>query len=365
MSLKWSTVFSLFLVFLFTGNVLAQGNPGAVYVASNSAAGNSVMRFVRNADGTLAPGGSFSTGGLGTGSGLGNQGGLILSRDDRWLFVVNAGSDDISAFAVTRDGLRLTDRKPSGGQRPLSLTESRSILYVVNAGGAVGGSDNISGFYVTRRGKLFGIPNSTQPLNQASTGPAQIGFNSDSNALLVTEKATNQLAVFRLDRFGRARPGEFVNSNGATPFGFALGKRDQVFVSDAAGGAPGASALSAYEFEGGKLNTIGQPVPSTQTAACWVVVTADGRLAFTTNTGSNTLSEFALDFDGAPTLVNATAAFTSTPGPIDMALSQGDRYLYVLEGGVAVEGLELAPDGSLTHVTGVAVPRGSNGLAVR
>ena len=75
---------------------------GAVYTMTNAAAGNSVVAFRRGSDGTLEPAGAFSTGGQGTGAGLGSQGALILSPDSQWLFAVNAGSNSLSSFAVRR-----------------------------------------------------------------------------------------------------------------------------------------------------------------------------------------------------------------------------------------------------------------------
>src|SRR3982751_5846616 len=86
---------------------VAQDAPAAVYVLSNSPAGNSVLAFDRAADGTPTPAGAFATGGLGSGAGLGSQGALALSNDNHQLFAVTAGSNRISAFAVTQDGLTL------------------------------------------------------------------------------------------------------------------------------------------------------------------------------------------------------------------------------------------------------------------
>src|SRR5262245_4189830 len=102
------------LVVTVTASVAQPHTPGSVYTARNATDGNSVLVYSRSAWGNLAPAGSFSTGGLGTGTGLGNQGGVILSSDDRWLFVVNAGSDEISAFSVQANGLTLTDKVWSG-----------------------------------------------------------------------------------------------------------------------------------------------------------------------------------------------------------------------------------------------------------
>jgi hypothetical protein len=46
------------------------GFPGAVYTMTNSAAGNAIEAFGRAADGSLAPAGTYPTGGDGGGAGL-------------------------------------------------------------------------------------------------------------------------------------------------------------------------------------------------------------------------------------------------------------------------------------------------------
>src|SRR5437660_4139768 len=59
---------SSFLIILSV--VVLKGEPhavGAVYTMTNDPAGNAVLVFNRFADGTLTPGGSFSTRGLGRG----------------------------------------------------------------------------------------------------------------------------------------------------------------------------------------------------------------------------------------------------------------------------------------------------------
>src|SRR3989442_8703623 len=120
----------------------ADGAPGAVYTLMNLTSGNAVAVFARAADGTLTVAGTVPTGGIGTGSGLGSQGALALSEDGRWLFAVNAGSNDVSIFRVTPTGLSWTSRIPSGGTKPISVTVHDKLLYVLNGGG----SGNIAGF---------------------------------------------------------------------------------------------------------------------------------------------------------------------------------------------------------------------------
>ena len=116
---------------------------------SNAAAGNAVLTFFRLPDGRLVPAGSTPTGGHGSGSGLGNQGGLVLTQNERWLLAVNAGSDTVTVFEVGHLGLRRRDVQPSGGSQPISIATHRNLVYVLNAL-----SDSIAGFRLTKHGTL-------------------------------------------------------------------------------------------------------------------------------------------------------------------------------------------------------------------
>jgi 6-phosphogluconolactonase len=348
----------------------AVGAAGAVYTLNNSSSGNAVLVFSRSADGQISSVGTFSTGGTGTGKGLGNQSALAIDAANRFLFAVNAGSADISVFRIGENGLHLVDLVPSGGQQPISVAVNRNVLYVLNNGGAVGGSDMIAGFGVGENGRLRPIV-AGLPLSAASVGPAQIGFNTDGNLLLVTEKTTNNIDLFSVDDDGVAVGPTVVASAGQTPFGFAFGKRNEVFVSDAFGGAANAGAVSSYSVSGeGTLRTINGVDADNQTAPCWVVLTGDGRFAYTTNTGSGTISGYAVVFSGALHLLNAngqTANTGSGSTPLDAAISNDSRFLYVLTPGTSnIQGFDISLDGSLSPLTQApGIPSSASGLVAR
>lgn len=342
---------------------MAHSSPGAVYTLTNATAGNAVKAFDRAADGTLTAGAEYSTGGTGTGGGLGNQGGLVL--DGRRLFAVNAGSDSISVFKTRHGRLELVDVEGSNGDQPISLTVHDDVLYVLNAGGP----GNISGFRVTRKGELSPLAGSTRPLSGSGAGPAQVSFDPEGEALVVTEKATSQIVVYEVDDdTGRAGPPEAHASAGATPFGFAFDRREHLIVSEAFGGAPDASAVSSYELDDGELDVITPSAGTTETAACWIVVTDDGRYTYTTNTGSASISGYRISRGGRLTLLDADGRTGVTgAGPIDMALSRESRFLYSLNSGDgSISGFRVERDGGLTPVGGAGgLPTGANGLAAR
>ena len=66
-------------------------------------------------------------------------------------------------------------------------------------------------------------------------------------------------------------------------------------MSNAHGGA-GAGTVSAFAVAGdGKLSSIGaSPFADHQTAPCWVEISHDGRFLFTVNTGSGSISRYAI-----------------------------------------------------------------------
>jgi 6-phosphogluconolactonase len=332
--------------------------PGAVYALTNQVNGNAVAMYARATDGTLSWIGSVATGGLGAGSGLGSQGAIALSDDGRWLFAVNAGSNDISAFRVTDDGLSLVSRVASGGTRPISLTVQGNVLYVLNAGGA----GNISGFTVSSRGALTPIAGSTQPLSASGVGPAQVSLSPSGRWLVVTEKTTNRVDIFSVGSSGVASLVTANASAGGTPFGFAFGHRDELFVSEAAG-----SASSYLLDRDGSLDVASGAVLTQQGAPCWAVVTRNGNFGYTANAQGGSISGFAIARDGSISLIDANGATAVVgAGNIDLALSGNSRYLYELDGDRGISGFRVAADGHLTAVGKVSgLPASTVGLAAR
>ena len=314
------------------------------------------MVFDRAADGSLSYRESVASGGLGTGASLGSQGGVVLSNDNQWLYAVNAGSNSVSSFEVGPDGLHLVSTFSSGGVMPTSLTTNGGLLYVLNAGGA----GNIAGFAV-KDGVATAIPGSSQPLSSTNAGGAQIQFNAGGTVLVVTEKATNRIVTYRVDKAGAASAPTTHASVGSTPFGFDVDRQDRVIVSE----APGSSASSYQLGKDGSLGTISASVPNNQVAACWVAISKDGRFAFTANAGSNDVSSYNVAPDGTISLIAGNAAQTAMQ-PLDMDISSNGRFLYVIGArSDLIQGFRIGSDGSLTLVDSVPVPAASVGVAAQ
>ena len=274
----------------------------------------------------------FLTGGKGTGKGIGSQGGISIDDRRNRLYVVNTGSNTISSFLIKNNKLIKASTVSSIGIAPVSLTISNDgkLLYVVNTGD----KDNvasIAGFRVSNDGKLTFIQDSREPLSTLNPAPAQIEFDPTNRILVVTEKDTNLIDTFRVDKnSGLPYAFQSTPSSGQTPFGFAFDRNGYLVISEAFGGM--SSALSSYDTSKKGLKGLisGSIMAPEQKAACWVEITKNNRYAYTTNTASNTISSYKLK-NGELELINAVAEIPGK-GPIDLTITE-DSYLYALNAG--------------------------------
>jgi len=343
----------------------AEAQPGiyqeTAYTLSNAST-NTVLAFHLNAAGKMQPAGKYATGGAGTGTGLGNQGALALSENQRYLFAINAGSNDVSVFRVRDNGLELVDRAADAGLTPVSLTVAHDQVYVVNAG-----DDSIFGYrFDAHSGRLHPLENSYRKLGDDDSAPAQISFDRDGDALVVTEKASNKIVSFTLNDAGLPDEKHSLTSAGTTPFGFAFGRRNQFFVSEAQGGTADGATVSAYRLhENGSLQLLDGAVAVDQTAACWLATTPNGKLAFTANTPASSIAAFSIGRHGQLELLQARAAEENHP--TDLAVSDDGRRLYSLSNGDHSIGVyRISADGELQAVTRLnTLPAGATGLVLR
>jgi 6-phosphogluconolactonase len=342
---------------LFAGGAQAFGPaPHAVYTQTNSAGGNAVQVLARGDDGQLTPAGSYPTGGLGTSAGLGSQGAVALGLDGRVLLAVDAGSNDIASFRITRDGLTLAGRVPSRGTFPVSVTLRGRSAYVLNTGGVA----NVAAFRLRDDGTLEPRFGGREPLSVPSAGGATIGVSPDGHALVVTERTAQQLETFPL-RHGLPGDPAITPSSGLTPFGFAFDRRGDAIVSEATD-----STVSSYRpGDDGALGLISASVPALQGATAWIAVTSDGRYAYAANAATNSITGFAIARDGSLTRRAEDGHDADSPRPNDLAVA--GHYLYAVSSLVgSVTAYRIDDDGSLHALpAATGLPTGLAGLAAR
>jgi 6-phosphogluconolactonase len=331
---------------------LSQGAGGVVFVNANDSTANAVWMYKRATNGQLTFFASYPTQGTGTGTAeLASQGSLALALNNRYLYAVNGGSNQITAFQVKATGLVFIANVSSGGTWPNSLTVFGNLLYVLNA---YGDNVNISGFRIKNNGTLVPIAGSTLPLSSDLPVPTQIGFTPDGKNLYVTEKIADTIDTYAVGLHGLPTGPTPQASAGGSPFGFAFDHAGHVVISEIAN-----SAASSYSWSSdGTLEVITAHLTDFGKAACWTVITNNlnfpQQYAYITNTHSDTVSGYAIAADGSISLVNPdgkTAILPQGAYPLDMVIDRDNKYLYVLNGHLpGIAGYSIQSDGNLVQI---------------
>jgi 6-phosphogluconolactonase (cycloisomerase 2 family) len=337
----------------------------AVFVQTDEVGGNHVVAYREAPDGHLTYANTYATGGNGgvlptsVIDHTASQGAVAYDRAHRLLYVVNAGSNTVSVFAVRGTRLHLRQVVASGGTFPVSITVHRDLVYVANA--QLGGS--IQG-YVVRHGRLLRVADWNRPLGLDGTKtaftqtPGQVTFTPDGRSLLVTTKAnTNSIDVFAVDETG-APAAQAVHNvrDGAVPFALEFAPNGDVVSADV-----GTASVTTLRLQADGTLTQLSNVPTGQRGTCWVI--RDGQYLFTTNPGGPSVSTLALHANSAPTVLGSTV---TDPGTVDPAVSHDGRFLYVETGASGIlDEFRVEADGSLTAIGSVTVAdaAGAEGIA--
>lgn len=375
---------------------------GAVFTMSNELDGNVLAAFSRAPDGTLTQAGRFPTGGTGSGgfedtansmflgSARGESSPNNLIGGSKLLFVTNAGSNSITVFRVRRGGLERVEVQPSGGEKPVSVTVNRGLLYVLHSGEFVdgfvppncttGNLPSVTGFWVSADGHLTPIPGSTRQLSgDPFSGCAQVSFAPRGDVLVVTERTATipgqapgdegVINTFAVNADGTLGQQRVFDATGQGPFGFTFTKRGALLTTEQFDGPFGPSrgaATSYFVGSDGMLASTSSSVHNGGTDTCWIVATDNGRYGFTTSFFSpnnpaqpfpesdqngSRISSYRINRRNGSLELLDPIAFDPPQGASDLALSRNSRYLYQLnsfEGTISV--YEVGHNGSLTFI---------------
>jgi len=351
------------------GGSNVQTPPVAQLFAQTNDSDNVVVAYLRNTDGTLSAQTPVKTGGKGTNGvnyfmgnvvspdALTSNHSVVVSDDNKQLFVANAGDNTVSVFSITpAGGLTLLAVSPTGGVRPTSLAWNNGMLYVTHQQGA----NELGAYRVGADGKLTQL--GQYAVLQQDALPTEVSVSPDHKFVVVNgflraltpTTPGNTLLAFPINTDGTL--GQPVSSAtvGVGPFGgvFGHGALASVYLTaDAAG-----TTASAYSYApNGTFSSLGAPVTVTgQKAPCWIVATPDNRFVYVSN-GSGTVSLFSLDASGRLTLVNAMAASEPalTAGASSFAadawVSPDGKFLYQdYVGNDKIVVYAIGADGSLT-----------------
>jgi 6-phosphogluconolactonase (cycloisomerase 2 family) len=343
----------------------SHADAGAVFVQTDSTAGNTIAAFHRTRSGSLVAAATYATGGVGA-----SLGGSVvdhtasessLTYSDGSLFAVNAGSNNITSFAVSGDHLVRRQIIGSGGTFPVSIAARGHLLYVLNArgGGSIQGYENVGGHLVRIPSWNRALGFAPNPIPEFTSTPAQIGFTPDGTKLVVTTKGdSSSIDVFDVNRSGLASRPTVTSVPGAVPFGFTFDLGGHLVITEA-----GTNAIATFTINSDGTATPIAVSPTGQKATCWIV--ADGHHLYASNAGSGTVS--AVGDNGSGALV-AEGNTVTDAGTVDAAVTPEGTRLYVQTGATGtVDEFAVTPTGALVAIGSVAVPGaiGGEGIVAR
>jgi len=384
------------------------GFTGAVYAGTDHVGNSSgfdiednfVVAFGRDASGDLTLIDYFETGGVGSGgrpapdrpprlNPLISEDSL-LAVDDRYLLVVNAGSNSVTSFRINADfTLSRVDVETSGGTMPISLAYRNGVVYVANADedGVFTTLSNQSGSITAMRldsatGELIRIGGFSLSLRGR---PADLEVTPDGGFLIASslnagspqlpQPTAAEVSSFRIQADGTlgttpSGTGQSTSINNAAGRNlpnaigietYALGGRQFVIAAESrTDSSTGAPAANFAAFQTGSVSTWeiaadGSFIPRSQDFLLGPSATSRflqaGFLAYSplfstfwvaTSAGA-TISGYGLNADGTiargELLVSGAAADPASATPLadadgytDLAVSADGRWLYQLVG---------------------------------
>lgn len=355
-----------------------------LYVETNdqTPGNNAVLAYrINPRDGSLSLLGTFPTKGTGGDDAADVLGPfdhdqeLIVSRDQKFLFAINGGSNTIAVFRVHGDG-SLTHVKgspfSSGGLTPVSLGLAGDKLYVVNgnnnaAVGAVPGIPaNYTGFHVEQDGRLVPIPGSTVEV-PANSNPTQAHIASVGAFLfgvdLFSVPYPEQVVPFfpargsLLHSFQIHEDGSLQEAPGGpylppvdtrlvpefTGSGYLLGLKTHPTERILYAGEVATNQLAVYTYDDNGSLTLVHETPISGAGICWITIDKDHQHLFSADAGTNSIAVFDIANPLAPiaiqelalTLVGANIPPAIVPQnfpslPFQLSLDPSGKWLYVV-----------------------------------
>ena len=377
------------------GAVYAMSN-GAGQVDGNVQGPNTVVAYGQAADGTLTLIGEYPTGGNG-GDYDGGEGldplisayAITKTVDNRFVLVVNAGSNTVTSMKVNDDfSLTVVDTEDTGDIGPNSIAHTLSaasgvngLVYVSNisrpeflALGEPAQQGSVIGYKLMDNGSLEPIANSTRDLaNRPSAvqfspggdflvvasinaGASALASGSQDEIVVYTVNADGTLSADAVDGATSTLRGNAEGRNLPSAIGFQIVGDNYVVVTEARefqpNGAPPAfpalqdGSVSTWQIQAnGTLQPINMDVASgennTGRTACWLDF-SDENTFFVSNALEAGLASYSFN-DGNIELLNQVAAqgtgatgnttdpglaFGTTEGWIDLWISDDGKYLY-------------------------------------
>src|SRR5437660_2921829 len=300
---------------------------------------------------------------------------LVLHPSGKFLYVANPGlggtiEDDISLFTLASDGTlkEVAPRAPlgSGASQPklLVMDPAGSFLYVMNAG-----SSNIS---------VFSIDSGSGALTQITNSPSSIGLTplnmqlSPSGSFLFVSVAggtagTNNGSVAAYSVNGGALSLLGVTSTGGVnPYGLAIDPSGTYLYA----ANYGSNSISVFTIgsSGSLAEVQGSPIAAGYSGPITMTFDPSGKYLYVANQVSNNVAAYSITSAGLPaalTTSTTTNAFGTESSPSFLVAEPSGKYLFVGNQGASAGIQEFSvSNGSLTALSTYGVGNTPSSIAV-
>jgi DNA-binding beta-propeller fold protein YncE len=336
-----------------------------VYLESNQFGDNenAILAYYDDGSGELKPlpGSPFKTGGAGVGNPeqiLGpddQETPLAFSKDKKFLFAVNPGSNTIASFLIDNQGRLLAvsgSPFPSGGETPQSISINGSYLYVANKSQdplhASTKAPNYTVLKIAADGALSQVAGGTfetspgvSPAQALVSKNKKFVFGSDFLGFML-KAPVGTLRSFTIGSGGLLTP------VAGTPYfipgmGGALGLWEHPAADILYVGFPLQGKVGVYNINSSNGALSFQTAVDAGPAACWLRTNSNGAYLYSLNSGENTISVFNTSSAASPMTVqkftlkqsgplydNGMGALFTTSQPFGLGFSKSEKYLYVV-----------------------------------
>jgi len=266
---------------------------------------------------------------------------LAKSADGKFLVAVNEiknaeGVGTVESFLISRDTLKLMNRRSSGGAHPcfVALNASGQVLTANYTGG------NIGFLQLGAQGRLSEVLNIQQHSGSGTTDRQKaphahsVWFRPDGKGIIAVDLGTNDLWLSSLDpvtkQFIPDHPPTLKMEAGAGPrhLCFHPNKKWVYVANELNSTISRVEILPSQEFAlRESVSTLPAGFSGSNTCA-HIVISSDGRFVYASNRGHNSIAVFAVNpVDGSLKLKGNKSC--GGEGPRNFALSPDERFLLV------------------------------------
>jgi 6-phosphogluconolactonase len=370
-------VLMLVLVLASIAGCVACGNTASHYVYATIPVANQVAAFREDPNSGVLTELAGSPYSVGDGARS-----IVIHPSGKYVYVANPGEgangeDDISLFDVGSDGglMEQPPRTPLGATATLPqlllMDPAGNYLYSMNAG-----SSNISVFAINATGSANCVSNVPGCLTEVPNSPFGIGLTplnmqlTPAGSFLYVTLASEPdgaIAAFSVNA-GQLSLVSVTSSDGINPYGLAINSSGTYLYAGNNAGISSSIAVFAIGASGVLTEVAQSPVNDGYSDPVAMAFDPSGQFLYVADQGSSNIAAFSIASTGLPAALNptnATNAFGAEANPSFIAFDPAGKYMFLGNQGssAGIQAFEIS-SGSLTILNVYNVGNTPSSIAV-